>query len=186
MTHPIQLQQFRAGGGNTNAATGIPTDELRDLLDTRMKEIGKETAIATCQSEHAGAHELVAARAAAKLGQRPESVYRRIAGILAGESEVTDLTIADAILLACDINLGLTNLPVLPGSRTGAERLVDAYRASHPMTGAQYEELVHKLTRFCLGYSNGPLVMEEPDAIARAEHRATIASKRKARKAVAA
>lgn len=185
------LQQFKAGN-RPGESTGVPTDELRDFLKVKLVEIGKYTQKHEDQSDYAGALDLVAERATKAMNRirkesgqplvRTPSVYRRLSGILAGESEVTDLGIADALLLACDCHIGLTDLTVVPGSRTGAERMVDAYRASHKMTDEQYEELVHALERFCLGYSNGPLICGDEDAIRRAEHRNGLAEKRRERR----
>lgn len=185
------LQQFKAGN-RPGESTGVPTDELRDFLKKKLTEIGKQTQLHEAQHEYAGAIDLVAERATKAMNRlrketgqplvRTPSVYRRLSGILAGESEITDLGIADALILACDSHIGLTDLTVLPGSRTGAERMVDAYRSSHKMTDKQRDKLVHALERFCLGYSNGPLICEDEDAIRRAEHRNNLAEKRRERR----
>lgn len=185
------LQQFKAGN-RPGESTGIPTDDLADFLKVKLIEIGKHTQKHEDQSEYAGAIDLVAERATKLMNRtrketnqplvRVPSVYRRLSGILAGESEVTDLGIADAILLACDTHLALTDLIVLPGSRTGAERMVDAYCFENQMTNAERDELVHALERFCLGYSNGPLICEDEEAIRRAEHRNSLAEKRRKRR----
>jgi len=187
----VVLQQFKAGN-QPGESTGVPTADLRDIMREKLIQIGKTVQAHEDQSEYAGAIELVAERATQLMNRgrkerglplvRTPSVYRRLSGILAGESEVTDLGIADAILLACDTHISLVDLIVLPGSRTGAEQMVDAYRESHKMTGAEYEELVHKLERFCLGYSNGPLICGDEDAIRRAEYRNGLAEKRRERR----
>lgn len=193
----IKLQRFKAGS-TSEQDTAIPSDELAVVLDAELKRIGKtQTMSANDPNEdsYAGAVMLVSERTANILNRSnracrdnarvvtAETVYRRIMGILGGQSEVTDLTLADALMLACDRNINLLPLPVMPGSEAGARKMVDAY---YPVNAAadreMRERLVHLLSRFSLGYLNGPLVVGDEDALARAEYRANLQKLKQQRK----
>lgn len=184
--------------------TAVPSDELAVILDEQLQRIALSTQIGY-DDKYAGAIVLTSERAAMILERTnqaryeadkaagknppvprtvtPETVYRRIMGILGGQSEVTDLTLADALLLACDRQLGMVDLPVLPGSEEGARRMIDAYAADHAWMSEEYKaRLTHKLARLALGYLNGPLLAGDEDAIKRAEYRENLQTLKRKRR----
>ncbi len=183
------LQKFRADG------TGVPTVELRETLTPAFLEMGAVYGESTEADggEFQGVIELVSERAARyyniggkHIGRpaiRVSSMYRRISAIFAVESEVTDLATADALLLACDRMLGLTDLPVLPGSLEGAEKLVDAWIETHPEDLGERDNLIRTLISFHTGYLNGPLVFEDPEALERRDKRLALQEKKRQRNA---
>jgi hypothetical protein len=179
----IKLTYFKTG---LPSATAVPTSYFKDWLQHKLPFVGAslepEASMGSgCNGDYNGAVTVVAERAAMIMNTndpegkivQADSVYRRLTSILANESEVTDLGIADAIILACDDLLSQTDLPILSTSTTAAEEMVESYLDVQEvkMTLDERAELAHALDRFCLGFVNGPRIFEEPDALARDERR---------------
>jgi hypothetical protein len=177
-------------------ATGVPTGYFRDWLHNKLRFVGAgldpDFAMGSgCNGDFNGAITVVAERAALIMNTnntdgnevQATSVYRRLSAILANESEMTDLGIADAIILACDDNIQQTDLPVLATSTTAAQEMVESHLdvTGERMTLEERQSLIHALDRFCLGFVNGPRIFEDPEALARDERRQAQNAARKLR-----
>lgn len=162
-----------------NESEGVPLDLIADLIRDRKNTSGRE----------------LAERAASILNRNlpaniqpssGESIYRNLNHILAEDGDNVSLRIADAILLALDLNLNDTDLPCLAITKPGAIEQVDSHIEAKnlELSPLERKRLIRQLQRFCIGFFNGPRFAGEPRAFKRTiqiEHETTLTRRRKAK-----
>lgn len=149
------------------ATTCVPSDELDEIIRKEMARQG-----ATIED--------VSLRVGEMLGTSPDAVYRRFCSIRM-ESLVNDLSLADALLIALDLSLADTDLPVLAGSKRSARKLVEAYAESNPMSEEEIDTISHLIARFTIGYIHAPALLGDEDAIRKHAYRTELQRKRRER-----
>jgi len=136
----------------------VPTDELRDVLIPAIDRYNAELNFAAWENEEGapktGALQIIAERSAKNLGTRVDSVPRRIHSVRKVEFGATNVTIADALLLAVDIYIEETDIVHLPQGVEAGVRMIEAWNAEHGVrqSKASVKKLAKKMVRFKNGY----------------------------------
>ena len=171
--------QWNTGLGVRANATCVPTDLFNATIDKPLAALAAKYSTSEKDGEYQAIQE-VAERVevirrieTARLGARPmlaESIRRKIERIRKHERPVVDLGWADVILLALDLNINATGLPVLPAGLPAALEMVDSHLACHPRRRLTEEERLRRAESLLDAahpflfpglYENGP----EPDPL---------------------
>lgn len=119
-------------GGNRDGQC-VPTDLLARILVPAMERWDKENEKSKSQWENSqgdqpqGAITFASEFIAKHRGLGPASPARRLYDIKTGISRRTSLGIADTALMAFDLDLANSGLPVLASSVRGAREMIDAH-----------------------------------------------------------
>jgi len=145
--------QWDTGLGVRANATCVPTDLFNAMIDKPLAALAAKYSTPEKNGEYQAIQE-VAERVevikrieGAQTGQRPmlpESIHRKIERIRKRKRPVVDLGWADVILLALNININATGLPVIPAGLPAALEMVDSYLACHPRRRLTEEERLRR------------------------------------------
>lgn len=145
---------------NGTPAFIVPARLLADTLEPLIAKLNHELGAQEDQNnlnanaDQAGAVTAIAARASVILGNvKPEAVPRRLWAIRYGEGWRTSTEIADALLLALDVNIEDTTLPTFPGTMAGSMEMVDTWAPE--LNELEARIVAGKMRRFCEGFLLG-------------------------------
>jgi hypothetical protein len=128
----------------------IPARLLAELLEPAIDKLDKEIDDLT----EVGGRTALSARAASILGDvGEEAVYRRLYSIRRHECRGVHTEIADALLMAADINIADTTLPTLPGTTAGAREMVAVWAPE--IEGDEADELALSMLHLATGFLKG-------------------------------
>ena len=145
-----------ARGLSTGYPTCVPAEELGEVVEHEMARLG-------------WTRDTLSTRFAYIAGCNQVAAERRVYSTCIGYALLNDLAIADAMLLALDIHMDDTDLPVFPSNKKGADILIECY--AEDWTDAEKKELRHCLLRFTHGYVTANLLLGEEESVRRAEGR---------------
>lgn len=145
--------------------TGTSTALLREVFDPMRSRFENDHDLASRMSQ------LSVLPGEDKPQIAEDTAYRRIYGVLAEQSEVTNNYIADILLLACDERVSEHDLPFFPLSQKGAELQLAGWLEDkgEKVDEVEFKRLARQLYRFSIGFVNGGRLTGDRIAVEREE-----------------